>query len=103
MIQPTCLALCPHITECRERLLVDTQTPSAIDQNEAEAKLDQLIDATAQVAVAACTGPQVDQRTVEKGGYFQSKKPVVKEVYVCGQDAYVQQTAFYYQKDKMPQ
>jgi hypothetical protein len=102
MSQPECLDLCPHITECRERLIVEMQTPAATSDSETTAKLDALVNATARVAVAACTGPQVEQRTVEKGGYFQSKKPVVKAVYACGGDGYAQQMAFYYQKDKMP-
>ena len=102
MVQRKCFELCPHITKCRERLIVDSQTPAVIDQREAAAKLDELVKAAAGVAIAACAGPRIEERMVEKGGYFESKKPVIKDLYVCGEDGYAQRTAFYYQKDKMP-
>ncbi|HSX28772.1 MAG TPA: hypothetical protein VLF60_04975 [Candidatus Saccharimonadales bacterium] len=102
MSRPECLSLCPRITVCREVLFVEMQTPSPTGEAAAAAKSDALIKAVAEVALADCNGPQVEPRTIKKGGYFQSKKPETKEVFVCGDNGYVQTMAFYYQRDKMP-
>lgn len=97
-----CFEFCPKIAECRESLLVDTQTPAPSGLQETVAKLDHLVSVAADMAVNYCVGPQVTTAEVQKGGYSNSKKIVERDVYACGRDGYTQGKAFYYQKDKTP-
>ena len=65
--------------------------------------IEALTGAVARAALASCQGPSREMRTVRKNGYWKSKKPIERLVYVCGSDGYAQKDDFYYRKDKMPE
>lgn len=103
MSNPECFKHCPHITACSERIITETQSGSASNLERVTNEVEALVRATAEVAIAACQGPRIETRAVQKNGFWESKRLTNQKVYVCGNDGYAQDTVFYYQTDKMPQ
>lgn len=102
MLRPECRIYCPHITSCAEPLVRETQIPAPIKFETVVAQIDAITEAAGQVALMACDGPRVEQRIVQKGGYWESKKPVERNVYVCGADGYAPEADLYYLRDRRP-
>jgi hypothetical protein len=98
-----CLSYCPHVTECIEKVFKETQSSAPSRPETVAAKVDALAAEVARAALANCQGPTIEIRTVRKNGYWESKRPVERRVYVCSSDGHVQGDAFYYRKDKMPE
>jgi hypothetical protein len=87
-----------------KKFLKKQKTSAPTNREVATEGIDTLVTAVAEVALSEnCGGPVTETRTVEKNGYWESKKPVARRVYVCGRDGYSQKTAFYYRTDQMPE
>lgn len=98
-----CFTYCPHIASCAEILTAASQVPSPSNRETIAAQIDDLKQAVAHVALGACEGPIVEERSIQKGGYFSSRRIVNRNVYVCGRDGFSQEMAFYYRTDLMPE